>query len=508
MTVNHHKPVRRLPAGLSPAIPYLVLLIALVLTQGWSFAHVFGPLTAPDPWMYADQTWALASRQLNNPIRSEYQLGSDRKIRDIQLPRALADEANSHGVQKTTDTILLAIASPDSLPSAYSDGERDSQRTALSGGTWHDDLVTGNGRNNQYPAIPQFAPQAVGVALAMGRDKDVWTCLQWGRLANLTVFLALGLVALAAADRGRAALLFALANPVAVFLASSLSGDATVIALATLAVALTGRAWARPNWPWFGCLMPVAALLVLAKTAYTPLALIAVFAPEAGWRKRVALAASTLPTAIVFLWFQSTRANGMGAAGVDQALTGAWIKAHPLDDVRIIVENVVAWVGRGFGLDAVTLTVCAALAAWYLRRGAPDRRLTVVWLLAAFGALAVTFASLMLTWTRPDALDASSTLVGGWQARYTLPLIGLIGLLERPEETKPQKEAGRASRRASSNIGRTMPSWTSDSTTASPHLLPALPNIPATGMGSQWMPSRTGATPRRAGSTSGAPADM
>ena len=114
-------------------------------------------------------------------------------------------------------------------------------------------------------------------------------------------------------------------------------------------------------------------------------------------------------------------------------MTAAWIKAHPADDVRIILENVAAWAGRGFGLDAVTLAVCAALVAWYLRRGAPDKRLTAVWLLAAFGALAATFASLMLTWTRPEALDASSTLVGGWQARYALPLIGCIGLLETKE---------------------------------------------------------------------------
>ena len=320
MTSNtsHRKPGRRSPDGLAASLPHLVLLIALVLTQGWSFAHVFGPLTAPDPWMYADQTWALASRQLGNTIRTERSGDSDRKVRDIQLPRALADEANSHAVQKTTDTIVLSIASPDSLPGAYSDGEREAQRAVLSGGAWHGDLVTGAGRNNQYPGVPQFVPQAVGVALAMAGDRDVWTCLQWGRLANLAVYLALGLAALAAADRGRAALLFALANPVSVFLASSLSGDAVVIALATLAVALTGRAWAKPCWLWFGCLMPVAALLVLAKTAYTPLALVAVFAPKAGWRRRVALAASILPTAGVFLWFQSARAFGMGAAGVDR----------------------------------------------------------------------------------------------------------------------------------------------------------------------------------------------
>ena len=122
-----------------------------------------------------------------------------------------------------------------------------------------------------YPPL-LYLPAALGVMAGQMAQLGPVAAIKLGRLYNAMFYVAIGSTALAIATRGRLAILTFLLTPMSLFLASCISLDGPIIALAALASAALGR---PPNtardsalhWTGIACL----SLIAIAKPPYMPL---------------------------------------------------------------------------------------------------------------------------------------------------------------------------------------------------------------------------------------------
>jgi len=170
-----------------------------------------------------------------------------------------------------------------------------------------------------------YLPQAASIRLARLWDAPPIAYVYLGRLANLALYVALGLAALRMAPAHRWTLLLLALTPMSLSLAASLSADAATNGLALLFLAAVLRECVpapqpgRVRWPLL-CLL--AALLGLAKQSYWPLAGLVLLIPTAR--------------------FGSARRRAAGCAGVVLAalLTwGAWLGLLGRLDLPVVVAG-------------------------------------------------------------------------------------------------------------------------------------------------------------------------
>ena len=123
--------------------------------------------------------------------------------------------------------------------------------------------------------------QAAGIRLARSQGKNFYTMLDWGRAANLLVYLALAAAAVALAPAALRGLFAAAALlPMPLQLAASLSPDAAVLGTVFLFTALCLSLRAQPGRRWqLALLVLLGAAVAPAKAIYLPVVLLCLAIP-------------------------------------------------------------------------------------------------------------------------------------------------------------------------------------------------------------------------------------
>ncbi|WP_164514742.1 DUF2142 domain-containing protein [Bifidobacterium goeldii] len=418
-----------------------------------------GPLTMPDPDMHVFASWALATGQSRNPIEPRVDRnGNTLRKQPITGPVAVLGRG-SHMRNALLSDILYDEEQQIVIPQ---DKALTKQRRALTAAMAQDVVTVRSARANQYFPIA-YAPQATGIRLALSKNLSLWDALTWGRIANLTTFVAICCIAIMFAGRWRWAFLIAAANPMSVFCASSLMADSTLIALGLLIGSLTVYAAQRggAGRPVPAPILVVAGLvtIVLAsvKIVYVPLIIPLLLLPNRTviWWRKLMLTVSVLAavSALAFWWSQYQYVAP--SPRTDLAWNQQWMLAHPWEVVITIGINllmytwrvpfdemfpylapiVLAYIltGRGQRHDAdININASNATAArgpvataW---RWLTTHTMTISLILVYGLSMGATFGALMLTWTKGSTFTHGIASIGGFQGRYLWPLLGMLPL--------------------------------------------------------------------------------
>ena len=308
-----------------------------------------------------------------------------------------------------------------------------------------------------YSPLP-YVPQALAVALGRSVGLSPLLVLGLARLANLAAATALLSGAIAAAPAFRAPLAVAALLPMALFLRASTSADAVTTAAAFLFLALSLRL-ARPGSPPSRgdglALVAAGALVGLCKTAYAPLALLALAIPAARpGRRRPAAAAALAAAATAAAWTAASaqlpppsRPEGAGWRAVQLATLTHEPQRFVLAAARDVATHGLRYGREMLGtlgwLDApIPVPFLAALA---LALVAPARAdgLAALETAARFrpmvaacvaGPTLLVLLAIWIVWTPPGA-----RVIEGVQGRYFLPLLpaGLLLLARRATNDAP-----------------------------------------------------------------------
>ncbi|KFI44506.1 DUF2142 domain-containing protein [Bifidobacterium biavatii] len=440
----------------------IVCLIVFLLStgvQGCAYLLNIGPLTMPDPGLHAVAPYALATGQTLNPVISQRdQIGNIRRIQPIQAPASLIGE-HTHARNATVTGILYTDGSFFSR-----DEQREQQYQSL---TADATFISGNGRSNQYPPLA-YLPQSIGMRVALNARRSMWTVLQWGRYANLLAFMIAAGTAILLAGRARWMLCMVGMNPVSVFCASSLMGDATLIAAGMLTVGLFIRLLDHPDGR-FARLLPiplgVLALLFATKIVYLPLLVpfLAVPSRHSVLRRFVTGLLVLLPALVLLAWWSIRYQYVPIGLGVKLASNRTWIVSHPIRTMIVISANMLAYVQREpfSSMLSLLMPVLIALFFLYARRpvvlpsgGEAERstrryhrrlnrvfqpfmpiidwasayRFTICTVLSCALSLGLMFGSLLVTWTPTASLTRGIPVLPGFQERYLWPLLPLLAL--------------------------------------------------------------------------------
>jgi uncharacterized membrane protein len=330
-----------------------------------------------------------------------------------------------------------------------------------------------------YPPF-LYIPAAMGLAAGRVLNLAPEACLYLGRLANATATLVVGLLALALARRGRAALFAVLALPMTLSLAASFNQDALIIALAALSAALLSpRPFDGPGaGPRLSGAILCIALVALAKPPYAALAaMLLVPGSTEGLRRQMGrrLAAALLAVLPAAVWtvaatatvatpvprhayeagplwsgprpatFTATDPQAQGRILLEKPLRLLTLPGHFLGTLKHLVilakgaVGIFGWLDRPlpgllYALWAVALVAPLLLTA----RGGPlppwpERLLLPA---AALACLWLVILSQYATWT-----NVGESRVDGPQGRYLLPLVPMLILAFA--RLRPAAEPGR-----------------------------------------------------------------
>lgn len=406
-------------AGVVRRLPWPALAFALLaLVMGGSFISAYGPLSVPDADMHVPSTYALATGQWRNATEDR-----------------LDEAGNGIRVQPVTgDSTVLTSAALNADVSTYlswwlHDDTHDGQYDQL---TASPHTVTVYKRSNQYPPVA-YIPQGLGLLLARLAGLDGWGQLQLARTANLLWYIVAGTVAVALAGRGaRSLLVVSLANPISMYLAASLSADASVIVLGALVVALYRHAAvARRPLPWsaLAVMMVAGSLLVPFKLCYAPMALLPLLLPRSvvSLRRRLAVVTGSVVLGLVpyLIW---SAMYGRVSAIVDIAANVHYVFSHPLRTAMTVLASSLnsVWVLASQGVMAVVAMMVVAVFVHELRRGLCVRSAVFAGAVA-LACVMLSEGALMVTWNQP-AEHAWGYLLEGMQERYLLPLLPLLAV--------------------------------------------------------------------------------
>jgi uncharacterized membrane protein len=291
-------------------------LLALGIPFGVAFALVTPPLQTPDELPHLARAFAVSEGTFGAEavVDGTPSVRSPRSL--VTLPNRLGMGLQMHAERRQDPArIERELARPQALderiwrplPSVYS------------------------------PVV--YLPQAAGVGVARLLGLPVVAFVYAGRLANLAAFLALTWIALRATPAHATTLLLVALLPMTLFIAASLSADASTNALAFAWLGLVLRA-ASPGPP-LGTratlgLGLVAGALGLAKPGYAVLVALALAVPGsrfAGRAQQAATLAGWAAAALVpaLLWSAYVAALAPGPL-VPQADPGAqlrWLASHP-----------------------------------------------------------------------------------------------------------------------------------------------------------------------------------
>lgn len=234
--------------------PLAVLVAAVGLCLGYSFTQVTPALVAPDEYTHLAAAYELASTWSGQQAAS-----ADGKL----LVRACDAP---HFSTKTGEIGIFAYKA-QAYAKILEQGSTDAP-TEVS------EADAGQGTANYWA-------QAAGIWLARSRGENFYTMLQYGRVANLLLYLVLVVAAVAVAPAALRGLFACVALlPMPLQLAGSLSPDAGVLGAVFLFVALCMTLRQQPAARWQLVLLVVlAAAVAPAKAIYLPVVLLCLAIP-------------------------------------------------------------------------------------------------------------------------------------------------------------------------------------------------------------------------------------
>lgn len=418
-------------------IPICIAMFSTLLL-GAIFFTTIGPLSLPDPDMHAREIYALATGQgfqesetytdpSNNTCTAQY-MTLDSRVAQAPMNNSLL-----------AGLILL----PNS-----GDSTREAQREALSGPE--------NGstehvfRRSQYFPLA-YAPQAIAVAIVSAAGGTPWAAFQAARLFNLFLTLLLEVAAIILIPRGKMILAIIASFPTTVFLAASISIDATVPALVMLFMALIALSLSRQsmgNAAIVACSI-ICALLFFSKIAYVVFILLLFVLPERILPRRKKIAA-LLATCVVILpahllWKSVVSFQYAPLYNCDANIS--WIKQHP---VALLLKFAVTFGNIPYffagmplrctvSIFTLAITVLFCMRDYSFDKVPQIRSFISRWRLPLTGMLCCliiiggVYCMLAITW---NDLPASvwSIPLEGIQERYYLPLLASLVLLLYPVE--------------------------------------------------------------------------
>lgn len=249
----------------------LALLVAVVgLLSGLSFVQITPALVAPDEYTHLAAAYELAGRWSGQQTEDE---------NGFLLVRACDV---SHFGTRTGDIGLFALKAQEQA--------RQQETGSPNELTEVSQAKAGQGSGNYWA-------QAAGILLAWMRGVNFYTMLQYGRTANLLLYLVLAVAAVALAPAALRGLFACVALlPMPLQLAGSLSPDAGVLGMVFLYTALCMALRARQGRRWQILLLALAGLAVApAKAIYLPVVLLCLAIPAAHLDPRRNASAPTVP---------------------------------------------------------------------------------------------------------------------------------------------------------------------------------------------------------------------
>jgi len=308
-----------------------------------------------------------------------------------------------------------------------------------------------------YSPLP-YLPQAIGVGIGRIFRWPPLVLLYLGRLANVWVWAGLGYLTLRIAPGLNRALMLLMLMPMSLFMAASVSPDASVNALAFLVVALGFAATVKKQneensfigWPWVAAFIASTAALSQAKAAYLPLAgLIFIPAARLGPPKRFAIILLILAFAnVIPLLVWSHQTPGLDTVTyMDNPFISArrqleFLVGHPQTLLTLPFSSarqhglsiVLSLVGRlgWFNIQVSPIFVFVYLAAlvFACRAGIDDpefskvRRVILVTAAAIVASTEMLLLLIYLIWT-----PVGGPSVDGLQGRYFIPIAAAMLLL-------------------------------------------------------------------------------
>ncbi len=311
-----------------------------------------------------------------------------------------------------------------------------------------------------YSPLP-YLPQALGIALGRALGLGPLYLLYLGRLFNCVAALALIGFAVYVMPRAEELILIIGLLPMCLFLYSSLSPDASVIACALAFTALSFSASVRRHWRPLDIVIATGAAAVFCslKPVYTPI-LLSGLVPglfrsdeiAKAIRSHVIILTVTLGFTIGWLVFAKS-AITPPLDGARPELQAIFVLQHPAFFVRTIVhtlrlETILSYYIEAVGTFGWLTVMIRPLSVYVL----PLLSFFLVWIFGFRGTvkssvglslchIALVIASALLVMT---AMYLMWTQVGqdhieGVQGRYFLPILGLAGMavLELAPNTCP-----------------------------------------------------------------------
>lgn len=321
-----------------------------------------------------------------------------------------------------------------------------------------------------YPPL-LYLPAALGVRAGQIAQLGPAAAIKLGRLFNAIFYVSIGSTALAIATRGRLAILTLLLTPMSLFLASCISLDGPIIALAALASAALGRPPESARAPvlhWTGIIC--LSLIAIAKPPYIPLAglvwLAARRLPTWQWRDALALGV-TIALPVLWAGLAGHEASvpfgrdayrpgplWSGAADAifhttDPAAQATVLLADPLRVLTVPMHTFIAEFGLmcrevvgvlswrdvplpawlytvWFGVILAMVALDAVMPGGGSQKGRSWRTAfgaqMVLWA-CLVGSMLSIYLALYVTWTA-----VGSALVSGVQGRYLIPLLLFVPL--------------------------------------------------------------------------------
>jgi uncharacterized membrane protein len=311
-----------------------------------------------------------------------------------------------------------------------------------------------------------YLPQAAGILVGKAIGAPALALLYLGRICNLLVATTAIALAIRTIPAFKNVLLLLALLPMSVYLISSLSADATTIALAFLFIAMVLGAAHGPASKISArrvlLLFLVVALLALCKIVYALLSLAFFLIPAAKFRSRVAY--YTVGSALVIgsLWIALAWLRVVEPLFVPAAPQNissfadaqTFILSHPLAYLQMIADNFAqyglfyarSFVGTLGWLDtplalwfvipyAACLTACALLDGG--REPIPVRA-RVLLAAVTISTILLVVTSAFFIWT-----DATTLKIGPAQGRYFIPVAPMALLvLYRARSNPMQGPAG------------------------------------------------------------------
>ena len=234
--------------------PLYLFVPAVGLALGVTFTYVTPALVAPDEYTHLAAAYELASTWSGQTAADE----------DGNLLLRECDAA--HFGTKTGDIGVLAYKN-EAIAETSEPGSPDVLTT-------HSEVKTGQGSGS-------YLAQALGIRLARAQDKNFYTMLLYGRLANLILYLLLAALAVWLAPTSLRGLFACVALlPMPLQLAASLSPDAAVLGLMFSFTALCLRLRGEKAVWWQKILLIVlGGLTAPGKAIYLPVILLCLLIP-------------------------------------------------------------------------------------------------------------------------------------------------------------------------------------------------------------------------------------